>query len=225
MIFTLSPGRCGTKYLANILDTVPETAGKHEPEPAFVEMSVVAQRRPDVARKWLERVKLPAIELYERMGADVYVETSHMVMNGFVGPLLELADFDAIVLRRPKEEVALSYWRKGSIPGRTGNGSNCLLDPRSVEDWHLMSDYELCLWHVKETERRIEAYIPMVEKAGGTVVETALEEIATGDGMMRLCERLELPPPAIVKTAPCHRTPDELRSTFPEDFVRTGWLQ
>lgn len=208
LIFTLSPGRCGTQYLAKVLNTAPGIVARHEPKPGFMEMSVEAQKDQGIARKWLERVKLPAIELYKQMGADVYVETSHMVINGFVEPLLDLVGFDAIVLRRPREEVALSYWRKGSIPGRTPRGQNCLLVP---ERPNRMTNYELCLWHADETERLVQKYTPMI----GKVVDTTLDEIATADGIVELCDRLDISYPTIPQMPPRHETPEELRSTFP----------
>ena len=45
LIFCASPGRCGTKYLASLLDTAAMTQAFHEPEPTLAQASLADQHR------------------------------------------------------------------------------------------------------------------------------------------------------------------------------------
>lgn len=156
MTFCVSPGRCGTGYLASVL-RAPGARIVHEPEPRFSEVGREAQFDPDVARAfWTER-KLPAID------GQRHIETSHVFVNGFAETLLGL-DVDAglLAITRNHRDVALSLWRRRSIPARTGRGREFLRHPdapslralprkKKPDRW---TDYQLCFWHCLEVEAR-----------------------------------------------------------------------
>jgi hypothetical protein len=132
LIFSLNPGRCGTAYLWKAFETVPGVLGGHEPRPNFVDVMRAAQDDPGAARRWLEEVKLPYIRSLDcGVGYNaVYVETSHLFVQGFVEPMLDLGVVpDVIVIDRPVREVALSMWRRKEIPGRTWLGLRYRLKP------------------------------------------------------------------------------------------------
>ena len=62
LIFTVTPGRSGTKYLAALLGSVPGVAAHHEPQPDFVTALRRAQQDPEVAFAFWRDVKLPFID-------------------------------------------------------------------------------------------------------------------------------------------------------------------
>ncbi len=203
LIFSLNPSRCGTRSLAEMLDTVPGVTAHHEPWPDFADvMRIVQADRGTAYRFWLEQ-KLPTmLSLLERVGTSTYVETSHVFGKGFLGPLLDLGVVpDLIVLRRPAQEVALSMWRRNDVPARSKKGvkyhlapddPDVLIRPEGWESWH---DYQLCYWSVLEFEARAAVYTDLVRRRGGMVVETSLAEIVTDEGFVALLEALGLPAP------------------------------
>ena len=189
MIFTMSTGRCGTKYLATMLDLILGVDARHEPRPSFRQCSYQAQLRPEMASQFWRQIKLPYIE---SLDTEIYVETSHLFMNGFVAEILDHVVPDIIVLRRPVEQVVASYLKRGSVPGRTRRGIRNLLRP-TFRDWDRLSDAELCRWHCEETERSIQDLVPRFRQRGSVVVETELSTIRTRFGIQGLMRGLDLP--------------------------------
>jgi len=154
--FCVSPGRCGTGYIASVLRS--KTASiVHEPDPRFSDVGREAQFDRDVAQRfWTER-KLPSIN------GQRYVETNHVLVNGFAEVLLELdVDASLFAVTRNHRDVALSLWRRRSIPARTGRGRQFLRHPNAPSLRPLprkqrpnrWTDYQLCYWHCLEVEAR-----------------------------------------------------------------------
>jgi len=162
LIFTVTPGRSGTGYLAAALDTLDNVTAKHEPDPNFRWLMREIQRAPfDRTIAFLQAEKLPAIEAEP---GDTYVETSHLFCKGFIEPLAEMGvEFELVILTRPARDVALSLWRRQTIPGRTSNGWRYLLYPGDqvalqLPNWTALSDYQLCYWYALEIEARQQYY-------------------------------------------------------------------
>ncbi len=201
LIFSLNPGRCGTHWLAKAFATVPGVHSEHEDPPTFVEVMNAVQGRPDEARRWLTNVALSYIR---SLDCAVYSKMSHLFVQGFVEPMLSLGVVpDVVVIHRPAREVALSMWRLGETPGRTGLGLRYRLSPDdpgmllSVEDYSAWSDYKLCLWHYWEVQLRIQKYTPMLTKAGARVVEIQTNELSSR--FLDLVKFLGLPDPDMSK--------------------------
>jgi hypothetical protein len=190
MIFCLSPGRCGTKYLMKMLETIPGVIAKHEPVPRF---SDVRNRSVDRIREFWTREKLPVIR---GLPGNVYVETSH-VFKLFADSLLDLGIVpDVIVLWREPRDVALSLWRRQSIPGRTRRGREFLIDPRGrLKQWGDLADYQLCYWYVLESVRECERIGKRIIDLGGLVACSTLDAITTRVGFSRLVYSLGLDSP------------------------------
>jgi hypothetical protein len=126
-----------------MLQTIPGIIAKHEPPPRF-HMQMV-----DRVGFWLDH-KLPAIQGY---GVDTYIETSHLFV-GFLPSLLSVGLMpDVLQITRNHRDVALSMWRRRSIPGRTERGRIYVLSP-DFSGWGDYTDYQLCYWHSREVEQR-----------------------------------------------------------------------
>ena len=199
LIFTISPGRCGTKYLFEMLKTVPGIAVEHEPKPGFEDAARLAQFIPDASRRFWAEYKLPYIA---RHTENVYFETGHVFVNGFADTLLELGHIaDLVILSRPHREVALSRWRRGSIPVRTERGGQYGIHPNArgvllpITGWETWNDYQLCYWFCLEVEARSAYYSEMYKDMGAKVHHTTLSKIATERGFLRLLSDLGLPGP------------------------------
>jgi hypothetical protein len=195
LIFVLSPGRCGTAYLASVLATIPGVTALHEPHPVFTDPFRAYMGNRAALRQWWQDYKLPSISAQP---GSVYICTSHMFVKGFVEPLLELGEMpDVIILRRPAREVALSLWRMGCIPARTAKGLKYLYKPNDpgVLDrffqWNDLTDYGMCYWYAKEIETRQSYYRPLFD----TVYETTTGEIISQDHFLKLVQAMGLPQP------------------------------
>lgn len=194
LIFCLSPGRCGTKYLAALLGTIPGVCAVHEGQPDFVDWARAARRDPQEAWRFWHCEKLPAIQA---LGCDVYVETSHLFGKGFVKPLLDLGAVpDVVVLYRYYRDVALSFWRRGSIPAKTLRGQRYLLHPEQAEyrplpHWWRFSDYQLCYWYTLEMRERTSVLWRQIQMAGGKVAHLDFDLLT--EGRVDLAEGCESP--------------------------------
>lgn len=216
LIFVVSAGRSGTWFLARALDAVPGIAAFHEPEPNFAYELRRSQFFSNT-RFWKD-VKLPAIASNVR--ENVYLETSHYFGEGFFEPLLELAIVpDIVLLSRPFREIALSYWRRRSIPGKKFD----LLCPDDnvylqLKEWKRLHDYQLCFWRCIEFACRQALYKERVVQLGGLAVDTSLEQIARKEGFGELVNALNLPEPDWSKYSSkvVNATEHSARSAFPD---------
>jgi hypothetical protein len=227
IILSLNPGRCGTAYLWHAFSTVPGVRGGHEPFPDFVDVMRAAQDDPGIARKWLEEVKLPYIQSY-----SVYVETSHLFIQGFVEPMLDLGVVpDVIVIDRPVREVALSMWRRKEIPGRTKLGLRYRLKPDDpnvllpVQNYSSWLNYKCCVWHVWEIRLRVQKYVPMLEAAGANVVAIRTSEL--GNRFPEIVNDLGLPEPdadkfQAMRWKKLNATPDSAWGQWPIEDLPTA---
>lgn len=186
LILTVTPGRSGTGYLAQLLSLLPGVCSQHEPSPNFRDVMRAAQSQPELAVNFLIDQKLPAIR---RCGQPVYVETSHLACKGFIEPLLgNCCVPDLIVLRRNPFLVSNSLYYLGTIPARTALGELFLLRPDDpgvvpLEGWQDLPDWALCFWYCREIERRMEAYATQVRLRGGRVMTTSIDELKTDTGL------------------------------------------
>jgi hypothetical protein len=204
LIFAVSTGRSGTAYLSQILSCVPGVSSHHEARPKFSKALRPVQQNVQLAYKFWIKEKLPAIA---KDSAPVYAETSHLFCKGFAEPLLDLGIVpDLILLTRPYRQVALSFCRFGTIPGRTAQGLKYLLGPDdpevlSLPDWHELDDYQLCYWYCLEIERRMSKYNELFSGLGAHVVRVSLEEISSLTGFEKLLLGMNLPKPDGAKWA------------------------
>lgn len=184
LIFTVTPGRSGTKYLTAMLGSVPGIAAHHEPMPDFVTAMRRAQQDPEIAFAFLRDVKLPAIA---ETPSPIYAETTHLFCKGFLEPALLIGLRPRlIVLRRPPSEVAWSLLERDTIPTRTPYGCLYLLDPRDpavmpLPGWERMTDYQLCFWYALEIERRQLRYADFAAQLGLACFEVLQRDLAKSE--------------------------------------------
>ncbi len=197
LVVTVTAGRTGTTFLTHLLALCPDTTSRHEPEPSFVPVLRLAQRDPEIARRFLLEYKLPFIAGVPTRG---YVETGHLLCKGFLEPLLALgAAPQVIALRRSPRRVATSLLSRRTVPGRGKLGLKYLLHPAdpgvlALPEWTRLSDYQLCFWYALEIERRQRVYRVPVEAAGGGWVDVTAEELRDADRFLAMADALSLLP-------------------------------
>ena len=192
-IFTACSGRTGTAYLASLLTLVSNLGVAHEGPPALPML-----RKP----QWEEGMN----NALNFMNAVPEVETFALISHAFLkaGPewwLKHHPETDVIVLTRPAREIALSAWRRFSIPGRGKLGCSTKLsvyadDLRySIRNPEELCDYSLCYWHALEMEARQKEVAALYTAAGRTVHTLSMAELVNyGAGHFHhLLRVLELP--------------------------------
>ena len=203
LIFTVTPGRSGTKYLAALLGAIPGIAAYHEPVPDFVTALRRAQQNPEIAFAFWRDAKLPFIAACE---APIYAETSHLFCKGFLEPAILLGlQPKLIVLRRPPSEVAWSLIERDTVPARSPYGCLYLLDPRDpgvmpLTSWERMTDYQLCFWYALEIERRQLKYAAFAAQLGLACFEVLQRDLGKPQVFARMLHALELSAPPHVLT-------------------------
>ena len=196
LIFTVTPGRSGTKYLCALLGSVPGIASHHEPLPDFVSAMRRAQQAPEMAFAFLRDVKLPFIA---GLPSPIYAETSHLFCKGFFEPAILMGlRPKLIILRRPPSEVAWSLVERDTIPARTPYGCLYLLDPRDpgvmpLRGWERMTDYQLCFWYALEIERRQLRYADFAAQLGLACFEVLQRDLGTSEVFAAMMRTLDIP--------------------------------
>lgn len=201
VVFTVSTGRSGTKYLCAVANLLHDVRATHEPAPGFHDVMRIVQTEPQIAVPWLTG------KIYH-LGfcpAPVYFETSHVFCKGFLEPWIELAGApDLLLWKRDARKVAQSFHRLGVIPGVGAHALRWCLAPGdpdtyTVEDFDALTDYQRCFWYVREIERRQRAYAERVESLGARTLEMDVDRLNTLSGFEALSEFLRGGPPDLLE--------------------------
>ncbi len=200
LIFTITTGRSGTKYLSYLLSLFPDFKSEHEAVPAFHDyMREVLSGNYDPKKFWIEK-KLPYIAALKE---NYYSDVSHVAAKGFLDSLLEFdLNTSFILLKRDNRSVAKSLLRLNTIPGKTELGLKYLVGPSDKNFLpklraNELSDYQLCYWYTKETEARMEHYKKVFIQKKINFVELEFEELTSKNILLKLRENLNLKSPKI----------------------------
>lgn len=199
-IFTITTGRSGTQYLSKMMSLLSVTSD-HEGHPRFSDHLAKVQFNQELAYKFWVEEKLPHIASTPH---PYYVDLSHLFCKGFVEPLLDIGIIpDVIVHRRNPRDVALSFYKLGSIPSQKNREKS----PRdfhifpddptviTLPNWQNWNDYQLCYWSCLEVEKRSRIYSDLIRSLGGKVVYTTFDEVIKPMGFWELVKSLDLPKP------------------------------
>jgi len=164
LVFTVTNGRSGTQYLAELLACVKGVHSVHEEKPLFSDYLSKIRDNPEAVKRFVTR-KLDAI--YKHVREDIYVETAHLANKGFLCEIMRQhpQNIKLIGLTRDPRKIALSMYQLNDIPARTKTGKHWYLMPGDrmslttlAESAETYTDYQLCYWHTQETLRRIEYF-------------------------------------------------------------------
>jgi hypothetical protein len=196
IIFCLTNGRSGTASLAALFACIAGVEAHHEPKPQFKLWRSQVQRAPHLARRFLAERKLPAISQSQY---PIYVETSHFLAKGFFLPLLDMGIVpDLVVLSRDRRPTALSMLRLDTIPGRSNKGLHFYISPDDpvlvpLPDWRQLSDYQLCYWHVLESEARQRNYAKIARDLGARIVVADVSDLSRPERFESIAKTFGIP--------------------------------
>jgi len=166
LIFAASPGRCGSNFLAHLLDTGKAISADHEPDPAMIGEHLRDIAYGSASESFQRRlVKADALRarLAETPRGAAYAETTHMFVKTFADVVLDQFNHDQISvvhLHRPIASVVgsmaalgwftplTSFWSDWLIPP-TAPGALFRIAPEQVE-----SHLDMAIGYVLDTELR-----------------------------------------------------------------------
>ena len=169
LIFTISPGRAGSEYLATLLNTANNVSAYHEPLPrmngGYLDM---AMNRPLGSSYGKRRTKLLGINhtLARLDSKTIYAETSHMFIKSFYDVVLDYYEnVEVIVLRRSLPKVLKSFIEMGFFSGinpasprwmHNPGSANSAAEPLKPVDE--MDQYEKCIAYLLDIEALAQAF-------------------------------------------------------------------
>lgn len=161
VIFVITTGRSGTKYLTGLFETIDNVSAWHEPDR---EINILRQINRDndveLARNFVETQKIKLIE--KRIKNNIYIETSHLICKGFLEHLINIfPNIKIIYLSRNLKDTAKSLYKHKSITKEilnktkynfyyllpTDTSCRFKLTKNEIAD---LSDFELCVWYCFE---------------------------------------------------------------------------
>lgn len=122
LIFTVSPGRAGSKHLRDVFNVADDTIARHEPEPKMNDdvlqhVLLEGRRAETVARRAASKLGAIRDELEGTAPHVVYAETSHMFVKTYSDVVLQylanVANISVVILHRPLRDVVWSQLRLG----------------------------------------------------------------------------------------------------------------
>lgn len=167
-VFVATTGRSGSNTLANLFTSVPDAICLHEPHPVLYNPD-----SKELANERYFRTQYLLKSLYVRRTARkyrYYIETNHQFIKRLSRfSILEFAKkLKVIHLVREPVGTAISFYRIGSIPGKTEVGKRYLIDPKNPDNLvnaqilfnnkAFKHDFYRCLWYWYETEFRIRQF-------------------------------------------------------------------
>ena len=218
-VFTMTAGRTGTAYLADLFrQNVAGVEAHHEilgwdkfgvdtPDVSHMTLYNSVGNHAKVRAFWQDKLGRIA-----KTPASVYVETSHLLLKaGLVEnlePLLAVGTVHLIALERDPFPTVISYRNRFDF-----------LNKGMWWMWYLDPDYPrnilrapklleaglngLCLWYIFEMQARGRFYLKALGGQPRVKVHLAtLEEISTAEGAERLLKRMALPGTAESVTVP-----------------------
>ncbi|HUN52688.1 MAG TPA: hypothetical protein VMU42_16295, partial [Candidatus Sulfotelmatobacter sp.] len=211
-LFTMTTGRSGTKYLAELLrQNLADAECEHEilgwdrfgvdaPDISHMTLFNSLGNVPKVQSFWQQKLARIAAA-----PAPFYAETSHLLMkSGLIenlAPLLAAGRVHLVMLERDPFDTVMSFRSRHDFDNR-GNMWVWYLDPEYPKN--LVQSERLvalgldgiCLWYILEIRTRAAYYARLLGGQSGIVLHRAtLEDIAAPAGAARLLAALGAPKP------------------------------
>ena len=203
LIFCITSGRSGSKYLTDLFATACGVRSFHEAPPNMSgEPLRLVNTLPLEASREVRRVKADAIAALLRGMApeDVYAETNHMFIKTFFDVVLaEFHNVEVVILRRSLPHVLKSFIEMGYYsplnPGALAwmsspNAATAALRALGPDD--ALDPYDAAIGYLLDIEARAQRF--MREYPSVRVREVRLEHLLERQQVAAFLERLDLVP-------------------------------
>jgi hypothetical protein len=199
LIFTISPGRAGSEYLAKLLNTAANIHALHEPRPRMNgRILEMAMSKPPGESYGQRRIKLLGINRsLSRLDSDtIYAETSHMFIKSFHDVVLDYyKNAEVIILRRPLHQILKSFIELGVFSNINPVAARWMHKPGSansaaelLKPLDEMDQYEKCIAYLLDIEALARAF--RLSHPGIKIHEITLDSITEAEGARQLFQEL-----------------------------------
>lgn len=184
----IATGRCGSMKLESLFETVPGVLSDHDI--VFGCMRKPNIWWPEIGNEYIKR-KLDSFQSSEY--DNIFIKGHHTGTNFIDNFLFNGIVPNAIILRRPKREIATSFYKLNCIPYRNKSVQFWYNGPDEpgvlpYNGWEAAHSYQLCYWYCLEIERRIRKYKPLLQSKGGLVWELTLDNMLDIDHFNSMLE-------------------------------------
>lgn len=203
LIFCINSGRCGSKYLAELLGTAAGVRSFHEAPPAMSGHPLhLVNALPLSASRATRRVKADAIaEMLRAMAPhEIYAETNHMFIKTFFDVVL--ADFpgsDVVLLRRSLPAVLKSFVEMGYFSPLNPVARDWMSSPnaataalRPIGPDAALDPCDMAIAYLLDIEARAQRFIR--DHPAVRVHETRLEHLLDPEAVAAFFRTLDLEP-------------------------------
>jgi hypothetical protein len=164
-IFSINPGRSGSKYLADLLATAEETNAFHEARPFMSgEPLTLATNHP--YHETFKQREHKAFAIKQNPKDKVYVETNNMFIKTFFDVVLHHFDCQIIALHRSLPKILKSFVELGYFYAPTSRAWNqWLIPPTAVTAalpqplFHTLNHVDKCIAHLLDIRAREKRFI------------------------------------------------------------------
>jgi len=199
LIFTISPGRAGSEYLATLLNTAENIHALHEPRPRMNgRILEMAMGKPPGESYGQRRIKLLGINRsLSHLDSDtIYAETSHMFIKSFHDVVLDYYEnVEVIILRRPLHKILKSFIELGFFSSINPVAARWMHKPGSansvaelLKPLDEMDQYEKCIAYLLDIEALARAFT--LNHPDIKTHEITLDSITESGGARRLFQQL-----------------------------------
>ena len=203
LIFCINSGRCGSKYLAELLGTAAGVRSFHEAPPPMSGAPLhLVNAFPFSHSRAMRRVKCQAIaDILSGMAPyEIYAETNHMFIKTFFDVVAaEFENVDVVLLRRRLPLVLKSFVEMGYYSPLNPGALDWMSSPnavtaalRPVGPDAALDPYDASIAYLFDIEARAQRFIREYPRV--RVHEARLEALLTEDGVAGLLARLRVRP-------------------------------
>ncbi len=203
LLFSINPGRSGSRYLAELLGTAEEVTSFHEAEPLmngpYLQM---INNMPYAGSVNKRRIKCKAVKkiLDGLPAGQIYCETNHMFIKTFYDVVLhEFKNVEVIILRRKLSHVLKSFIELGYFSSKNTAWPDWMSSPnaqtRAINCIDMdvnLDQYDLCIAYLLDIEaraRRFQREYPHV-----STYEVRLESLCHYPNVVTFFEKLKITP-------------------------------
>jgi len=203
MIFCVNPGRSGSKYLANVLNTASEVSAYHEASPVMggKYIYMINNFPYNISKK--ERALKPKaiIKLLKKMPeTSVYAETNHLFIHTFYDVILDnCKNVQLVWLERDPGLVLKSFLELGYFSDKNTNWPFWFPSPNAVTaakpSYCSLSDMnhsERCIAYLADFYARATRLAS--EYPENEIFHITIDELNSSDHVKPLFDKLEITP-------------------------------
>lgn len=195
-IFCISPGRSGTKYLSQLLDTAEEVVAFHEKRPLMSGKYLELIINHPYEYSYQERM-IKVDQVVKDSKHHIYAETNNMYIKTFFDVTAHLNP-KVIILKRPIKQILKSFMELDFFGEKNNNWkdwltpANAITAAKSVKNFNSLSQINKCIAHLLDIEARTERF--KIQYPNIETYEVSLNDLNSNNKVAKLFNKLDITP-------------------------------